>query len=119
MAKGELVVEDLVRRRATKLATGFRSLGAPTGTQMPVLVCEEHVHDRRVACLAIALHGSTPIPLAFGDDLKGDVERHRGGVLVACAEGVAAWRETGVPMRVVGDGADIVWWKALELRGAP
>lgn len=112
------MVEDLVRRRAAKLATGFRRLRAPTGAEMPVLVCEEHAHDRHVACLAIALHGSTPITLPIGDDLKVDIERHRGRVLVACAEGVAAWRATGVPMRVIGDGADVVWWKALELRDA-
>ena len=52
--------------------------------------------------------------LAFDADLV----PHRGGLLMACAEGVSAWRATGVPMRVIGDGADVVWWKALELRDA-
>ena len=112
------MVDDLVRRRAMHLAQGMRRLGPPTHPVTPILVCEAHAHDRQVACLAATLQGSTPIVLPFGDDLAVELERHRGEILVACAEGVAAWRATGVPMRVVGEGVDVVWWKALERREA-
>ena len=40
-------------------------------------------------------------------------------ILVACAHGVDAWRSTGVPLRIVGDGEGVLWWRALELRGHP
>jgi hypothetical protein len=49
--------------------------------------------------------------------LRTQLSRDRGGVLLACPEGVAAWRATGVPMRVVGDAPHTLWWRLLELRG--
>jgi hypothetical protein len=48
--------------------------------------------------------------------LSDELEPSRHGVLIACAKGVDAWRRTGVPMVVVGDGCGVLWWRSLELR---
>ena len=40
-------------------------------------------------------------------------------LILACSEGVAAWRQTGVISRVVGDEPGVTWWKLLEVRHSP
>lgn len=37
-------------------------------------------------------------------------------VVLACGEGLSPWRLAGLPGLVIGDGPNVAWWKALELR---
>ena len=112
---------DLLQRRGEHLANGLARMGVAPGQVLPVLVCAGHVDDLDVAVVAAARLGADalvlPVDLAV-DELTERLQRLRGGVLLACAEGVEAWRRTGVGLRVVGDGEGVVWWRLLEAREA-
>jgi hypothetical protein len=106
--------------RAECLGGVLRNLGVGAGTPLAVLVCAEHAADRDVAAAAGALLGSrvAVVPVDLTDDaLRRTLRECRGGLLLACGEGFARWQESGVPMRVIADGAGsgVLWWRLLEL----
>jgi non-ribosomal peptide synthetase component F len=106
-------------QRSIRLSRGLIRLGLQPGETVGVLVCHDHMEDLRVATESIARSGG--VALEFGvdgpsEDLEAQLQRVRGGLLLMCAEGVSIWRATGIPMRAVGDGPDMVWWRALERR---
>jgi hypothetical protein len=107
--------------RATCLAAALRRLGIGAGSPLAVLVCPDHAADHEVACAAAAIIGAHTTALHAGasvEQLRASLTEHRGGVLLACGEGVERWQETGVPLRVVGEGAapGVLWWRLLELQ---
>ncbi len=125
MAIAPMIEQDsrgsLQRERPWLLARALERYGICPGMGVAVLVCESHAIDRAVAVEAIASLGALQIDL--GDvlppvDLAEALRDQRPAMLVACAHGVDAWRSTHVPLRVVGDGQDVLWWRALELREA-
>jgi hypothetical protein len=111
---------DRVARRAACLSLGLAGLGVKPGDRVAILVCPDHEEDRLVGRRAVAHCNARPVCLAVEDPvstLRAQLSSERGGVLLACEEGVAAWRATMVPMRVVADTPQTVWWRLLELRG--
>jgi hypothetical protein len=111
--------ESVIAMRAQCLAAGLRKIGVSRGSSLAVLICDHHAEDRDVAVAAaqivdavVTLH-SLHEPIAA---LAASLESHRGGVLLACSEGVEIWRQTTVPLRVVGDGPGVLWWRAMELQ---
>ena len=108
-------------RRAVRLAAGLRAIGVLPGTALAILVCDDHAADRAVGALAAQILGVSVTVCAVDlpvDALSECLQSSRHAVLLACAEGVEAWRKTGVPLRVVGDGPGVLWWRALELQQA-
>jgi hypothetical protein len=91
------------------------------GDAVVVLCCDRHRTDRLVGYLGSEKAGAVPIvlPILPADELRGQLRRRPPSRILACAEGVAAWRRTGVGCRVVGDAPDVTWWKLLEARHSP
>jgi non-ribosomal peptide synthetase component F len=109
-------------RRSNRLARGLVSLGVGPGDRVALLCCEDHSDDRLVAELAAGKleAGQICIPLDLDVvELRDRLLGLRPTVVLACREGVAAWRATGVACRVVGDETGVIWWKLLELRHSP
>jgi hypothetical protein len=105
--------------RAGLVSSGLKRLGIRPGSAIGVLICAAHEEDRAVAQMAIAQGGYGLVGLNITlsvQDLTFRLISSKCKVLFACAEGVERWRLTGVPMRVIGEGVDIIWWRALELR---
>ena len=110
-----------IDRRSDRLARGLRSLGLCPGDRVVVLCCDEHQADRAVGYRAAHKAELVPIvlPLAMPiESLQARLRSLRPQLLLACSEGVSAWRQTGVACRVVGDEPGVTWWKLLEARHA-
>jgi hypothetical protein len=91
------------------------------GDVVVVLCCDRHRTDRLVGYLGSEKAGAVPIvlPILPPDKLRERLLLRPPGRILACGEGVAAWRQTGVGCRVVGDAPDVTWWKLLEVRHSP
>jgi hypothetical protein len=108
-----------VLRRASLVSCGLRRLRVGPGQRVVVLVCDSHDEDRAVALRAIAEGGNQAVELDVSStlgELTAQLTELRAAILFACAEGVERWRATRVPMRVIGDGLETIWWRAFELR---
>lgn len=84
-------------------------------------VCHRHPEDRYVASRALELLKADEIPIDELSDsarLAHVVADIRPKLLIACQHGVEIWQMASVPVRVVGDGAEVIWWRSLEARGA-
>lgn len=124
-------VDDIIRterpsyrgldRRSNRLARGLASLGVLPGDVIVVLCCDRHRGDRAVGCLAAQKIGAAPVvlPLVPRLSLRDRLLARPARLILACSEGVAAWRHTGVSCQVVGDEPGVTWWKLLELRHSP
>ncbi len=111
----------IVDRRADRLARGLLSLGLTTGDCVVVLCCDKHQTDRAVAYCSAQKADLAPIVLPAAlpvESLRGRLRSLQPRLLLACSEGVIAWRQTGVACRVVGDEPGVTWWKLLEARHA-
>jgi hypothetical protein len=109
----------MVDRRSDRLARGLTSLGITTGACVVLLCCENHRTDRTVGFRAAKRAHLRPImlPLALPiEGLRARLHSLHPALILACGEGVTAWRQTGVPCRVVGDEPGVTWWKLLEAR---
>lgn len=108
-------------RRSNRLARGLVSLGVLPGDVVAVLCCDRHRGDRVVGYLGAQKIGAAPIvlPLLPGLQLRDRLMARPPRLILACSEGVAAWRQTGVSCRVVGDAPGVTWWKLLEVRHSP
>jgi non-ribosomal peptide synthetase component F len=108
-------------RRSNRLARGLVSLGVLPGDVVVVLCCDRHRGDRVVGYLGSQKIGAAPIvlPLLAPSQLRDRLLARPPRLILACSEGVAAWRQTGVSCRVVGDEPGVTWWKLLELRHSP
>jgi acyl-coenzyme A synthetase/AMP-(fatty) acid ligase len=112
----------LTDRRSNRLGRGLQSLGVGPGDRVVVLCCAEHATDCSVGALAAGKAGAsaTCIPVASPvAELRRRLLEIRPALILACREGVAAWRETGVACQVVGDETGVTWWKLLEVRHSP
>jgi non-ribosomal peptide synthetase component F len=109
----------IVDRRSDRLARGLLSLGLTTGDRVVVLCCENHKTDRAVGYRGCQKADLQPVmlPLAVPiESLRTHLKSSRPQLILACSEGVTAWRQTGVACRVVGDEPGVTWWKLLEAR---
>jgi hypothetical protein len=91
------------------------------GDVVVVLCCDHHRGDRVVGYLGAQKVGAAPIvlPLLPSLQLRDRLLARPPRLILACSEGVAAWRQTGVRCRVVGDEPGVTWWKLLEVRHSP
>jgi hypothetical protein len=91
------------------------------GDVVVVLCCDRHRGDRVVGYRGTQKIGAAPIvlPLLAPRQLRDRLLARPPRMLLACSEGVAAWRHTGVSCQVVGDEPGVTWWKLLELRQSP
>jgi hypothetical protein len=111
-----------IDRRSRHLASGLRS-GGLLRTAVVVLCCPAHAEERRVALLAGERSGrptlSVDPPLWDPADLRRLGRELDGPLVLACPEGVEAWRGSRARGLVVGEdgGAGVVWWRLVELHG--
>jgi non-ribosomal peptide synthetase component F len=106
-------------RRSNRLGRALVELGVRPGDRVGVLCCDRHLVDRMVglvgvqkaAAQGVSLHPARPVPW-LADQLRATRPR----LILACSEGVEAWRTTGVPCQVVGDEPGVTWWKLVEAR---
>jgi non-ribosomal peptide synthetase component F len=108
-------------RRSNRLARGLVSLGVLPGDVVVVLCCDRHRGDRVVGYLGAQKVGAAPIvlPLLPSLQLRDRLLARPPRLILACSEGVASWRQSGVSCRVVGDEPGVTWWKLLEVRHSP
>jgi hypothetical protein len=95
------------------------ALGLSAGDCVVVLCCDKHLTDRVVGYRGAQKADLAPVvlPLVLPiDSLRARLRSLQPSLILACSEGVTAWRQTGVPCRVVGDEPGITWWKLLEAR---
>lgn len=110
-----------IDRRSDRLSRGLRSLGLGPGDTVAVLCCDEHQADRAVGYRGAQKAELRPIvlpPAMTIESLRARLRSLRPRLILACSEGVTAWRLTGVACRVVGDEPGVTWWKLLEARHA-
>jgi hypothetical protein len=107
--------------RLELLTSALRRVGARPDDEVVVLVCDQHPSERALAHEAIELACSVVVDLDVEmplPELEGELTSRRGRILLACQEGVSRWRETNVPMRVIGESSEpyVMWWRMLELK---
>ena len=108
-----------VECRSEWLWRGLRSLGLTAGDRVVVLCCDDHDLDRMVGLRAVEKAGLVAVALPAALPVRSTRDRLRSlrpALVLACEEGTALWRQTGVPCRVVGDEPGVLWWKMLEVR---
>jgi non-ribosomal peptide synthetase component F len=117
----ERLTDGGLERRSNRLARGLVSLGVLPGDVVVVLCCDRHRGDRVVGYLGAQKIGAAPIvlPLLPNLQLSERLMARPPRLILACSEGVAAWRQTGVSAQVVGDAPGVTWWKLLEVRHSP
>jgi hypothetical protein len=96
-------------------------MGVRSSQRVVVLCCGEHAEDRHVAVTAARSLGAVPIiPLDWSVATLRSLFADLGGptVHLACEEGVEAWRAARGRGIMIGEGFDVIWWKALECRHA-
>lgn len=109
-------------RRSNRLGRGLVELGVRPGDRVAVICCDRHLVDRMVglvgvqkaAAQGVSLHPEHPEHSAGW--LAEQLRANRPRLVLACSEGVEAWRATGVPCQVVGDEPGVTWWKLVEAR---
>ncbi len=113
---GERPAHRIIEGRSNRLGRGLVSIGVVPGDTVVVLCCDQHRTDQLVAYLGSEKAGAVPVvlPLLPPGPLGEQLRAHRPNRILACDEGVTAWRRTGVGCRVVGDAPDVTWWKLLE-----
>ena len=121
MAKhpGAPTTRSIVDCRSDRLARGLTSLGFTPSDGVVVLCCDQHHIDRAVGYRGAQKARLAPIVVPLGLPIESLRVRLRllcPRVILACSEGVTAWRLTDVPCIVVGDEPGVIWWKLLEAR---
>jgi hypothetical protein len=109
--------ETVIGSRSKRLAAGLRSMGVDSSQRLGILCCPIHALDQVVAeraadyldCEVVSFSG-------LEAELAGALRHRRPDFLMACSDGVTEWRNTGANCKVIGDGDEITWWRALELR---
>lgn len=108
--------ERLLERRSNRLARALRRIAV--GGRIAVVCCPSHLFDAEVATAAILKIGAKPQRMDPIDVVVGDqIELPR--IVLACAEGAAAWRRAGLAGIMIADAPNELWWKALEARESP
>jgi acyl-CoA synthetase (AMP-forming)/AMP-acid ligase II len=116
--RGDRLSFGALDRRANRLARVLSRSGVGTGTPVAVLCCEHHATDVAVGYLGATRAGALPtvLPATLPSSVLAEALRLLDpAVVLACGEGVAAWRVTGQPARVIGDDPGVTWWKSAEL----
>jgi non-ribosomal peptide synthetase component F len=108
-------VSSALDRRSNRLGRALLALGVLPRDHVAISCCPEHAGDEEVALAAVRKAGARAeaiLPERLAELLAAGQPR----LLLACCEGVAAWRASGVPCTVVGDDTGVTWWKMLEAR---
>ena len=106
-------------RRSNRLGRALVELGIGAGDRVVVLCCDRHLPDRMVGLVGAQKAAAQGVlvnidrPMAW---LAEQLRSVRPRLILACSEGVTAWRATGVPCQVVGDEPGVTWWKLIEAR---
>jgi non-ribosomal peptide synthetase component F len=111
--------ERVVDRRSNRLGRALLSLGVQPGDHIAVVCCDRHLADRLVGVTGAQKAGAVGVALVPDGPEEWIARQLRQlgpRLILACSEGVAAWRRTGVPCVVVGDEPGVTWWKLLEAR---
>jgi non-ribosomal peptide synthetase component F len=111
VVRGDQLTYGGLDRRSNRLARGLVDLGVTPGDRVAIVCCDAHAPDLVVGYLAACKVGARAIVLSL--DGAGRAEA---SVVLACAEGVAACRASGVRGLIVGEETGVVWWRAVELR---
>jgi non-ribosomal peptide synthetase component F len=122
METGERLTFGTLDKRSNRLGRALVAMGIEPGQRVALLCCEDHPGDLMVGYVGVQKAGATSVvlpPAAATDDLAGVLRLVEPRLVIACSEGLDAWKAAKVPARVVGDAPDVVWWKALELRQPP
>jgi non-ribosomal peptide synthetase component F len=118
-AVGERLTFAALDRRSNRLGRALVELGVQPGDRVAVLCCDHHLPDRLVGLIGVqkaAAVGVSLIPDRPTAWLSDQLSTLAPRLVLACSEGVAAWRRTGVPCQVVGDEPGVTWWKLFEAR---
>ena len=106
----------LEERRSNRLARALLRLGVEPGSRVGIVCCDDHLIDRAVGRRAVHKAGAGAViaPATAGAALARLPRLARTPVVLACADGVAAWRAARLPGVLVGDDTGVLWWRALE-----
>lgn len=108
---------SLIQVRAGRLERGLASLGIGPGDQVAVVCCDQHLPDRLVALASLERLGAAAVmPSGWTHPVVGEIARARPKAVLACEDGVAVWRDVNGTGILIGEGINILWWKALECR---
>jgi non-ribosomal peptide synthetase component F len=122
MENGERLTFGTLDKRSNRLGRALVAMGIEPRQRVALLCCEDHPGDLMVAYVGVQKAGAISVvlpPAAATDDLAGVLRMTEPRLVIACSEGLEAWKAAKVPARVVGDAPDVVWWKALELKHPP
>jgi len=106
-------------RRSNRLGRALVDLGVRPGDRVAILCCDRHLPDRMVALVGAqkaAAQGVSLKPERPATWLAEQLCAVHPRLILACSEGVQAWRAAGVPGNVVGDEPGVTWWKLVEAR---
>lgn len=108
---------SLLEVRAGRLQRGLASLGIGPGDEVAVACCDQHLPDRLVALASLERLGAVAVvPSEWTYSAIGEIaQTHRKAVL-ACEQGVAAWRDVHGRGVLIGEANNVLWWKGLECR---
>ena len=109
-------------RRSNRLGRALAELGVQPGDTVVLLCCDEHLPDRMVGYVGVQKAAARAVSLPPERPqvwLTAQLRSLRPRMILACSEGVEAWRATGVPCHVVGDEPGVTWWKLVEARQSP
>ena len=122
MKKGERLTFGTLDKRSNRLGRALVAIGIEPRQRVALLCCENHPGDLMVAYVGVQKAGAVSVvlpPAAATDDIAVVLRLVHPRLVIACSEGLDAWKAAGVPARVVGDAPEVVWWKALELKHPP
>lgn len=106
-------------RRSNRLGRALVDLGVGAGDRVAILCCDRHLPDRMVGLVGVqkaAAQGVSLNPERPVTWLAGQLRAIHPRLILACSEGVQAWRATGIPCQVLGDEPGVTWWKLVEAR---
>jgi len=106
----------LEERRSNRLARALHRLGVEAGGRVGIVCCDDHATELAVGRLAVHKAGARAVlvPADAGAALTRLPRLARTPVILACAEGVAAWRAARLPGVLIGDDTGVIWWRAIE-----
>ncbi len=119
---GERMTFGILDKRSNRLGRALVAMGIEPRQRVALLCCEDHPCDLMVAYVGVQKAGAISVllpPSADTDQIAEVLHLVKPRLVIACSEGSEALKAAQVPVRVVGDAPDVVWWKALELKHSP
>jgi hypothetical protein len=108
---------SLLEVRAERLQRGLASLGIGPGDEVAVACCDQHLPDRLVALASLEHLGAVAVvPSEWTHSAIGEIAQTHRKAMLACEQGVAAWRDVRGRGVLIGEANNVLWWKGLECR---